>query len=70
MTFQEFVDMGGYGWYIWGSYGIALIVFVGLFISVKAQRNKLIKQLSRRYRLQKDKQSENNLKNSSIKNEL
>jgi heme exporter protein D len=65
MSFQEFINMGGYGAYIWGSYGIGLIVFIALFVSVKKQRNKLMKQLSRRYRLQKDKQSKELLKNNA-----
>jgi len=50
MSFQEFIHMGGYGFYIWTSYGIAALVFGGLFISLKMQRNKLIKQLRRRHR--------------------
>ena len=50
MSFQEFIDMGGYGFYIWTSYAIATVVFVGLYVSVKMQRTKLIKQLRRRYR--------------------
>lgn len=52
MSFQEFIDMGGYGFYIWSSYAIAAIVLIGLFVLVKTQRNKLIKQLRRRYRQQ------------------
>ena len=50
MSFQEFIDMGGYGFYIWGSYFITLVVFVGLYISLKKQRNKLLKQLRREHR--------------------
>jgi|GEM_PF-1832371 len=55
MSYQEFIAMNGYGEYVWGSYGIGLIVFVGLFLMVRIQRKSLIKQLSRRYRLQQDK---------------
>ena len=51
MTLQEFIDMGGYGGYIWGSYGIALVVFVALFLSARAQRKSLIAKLRRRYKL-------------------
>jgi heme exporter protein D len=28
MTLQEFLAMGGYGFYVWTSYGIALVVLV------------------------------------------
>jgi len=52
MSFQEFIHMGGYGFYIWTSYFAATVVFVGLFLTVKRQRDKLIKQLRRRYRQQ------------------
>ncbi len=50
MTFQEFINMGGYGYFVWGSYFITAIVFVGLYVSLKMQRNKLIKQLRREHR--------------------
>ncbi len=56
MTFQEFFAMNGYAGYIWGCYGIALVVFVAMFVSAKGQRKALLKQLRRRYRLQKEKQ--------------
>ena len=52
MSFQEFIHMGGYGFYIWSSYSITAVIFVGLFISLKMQRKKLIKQLRRRHRQQ------------------
>lgn len=60
MSFQEFIHMGGFGFYIWTSYFLGLIVFVGLFISVKQQRKKLIKQLRRRYQLQAERKESNN----------
>ncbi len=54
MSFQEFIDMGGYGFYIWSSYLITAVLFIGLFISLKIQKNRLMKQLRRRYRHQKE----------------
>jgi len=50
MSFQEFIDMGGHGFYVWSSYLIALAVFAGLFISMKLQHKNLLKQLRRRHR--------------------
>ena len=50
MSFEEFIHMGGYGFYIWSSYFIAAVILIGLFVMIKMQRNKLIKQLRRRYR--------------------
>ncbi len=54
MSFQEFIDMGGYGFYIWSGYLITAVVFIGLFISLKMQKNRLIKQLRRRNRHQQE----------------
>jgi len=50
MTFSEFLHMGGYGFYIWSCYGAAVVVFAGLFLHVKMQKKRIIKQLQRRYR--------------------
>ncbi len=54
MSFHEFIDMGGYGFYIWTSYLITAVIFIGLFISLKMQKNHLIKQLRRRNRHQQE----------------
>ncbi len=54
MSFHEFIDMGGYGFYIWTSYLITAVIFIGLFISLKMQKNRLIKQLRRRNRHQQE----------------
>ncbi|WP_196137646.1 heme exporter protein CcmD [Aliikangiella sp. G2MR2-5] len=56
MTLNEFIDMGGYGFYVWSCYGAALVVFVGLYFNVKLQKNRIIRQLQRRYRQEKRKQ--------------
>ncbi len=50
MSFQEFIHMGGHGFYVWSSYLIVVVVFVGLFISVKMQRKSLLKQIRRHQR--------------------
>lgn len=56
MTFSEFIDMGGYGFYVWSCYGSAAVVFVALFLNVKLQKKRIIKQLQRRYRQDARKQ--------------
>jgi heme exporter protein D len=33
MTASDFFQMGGYGFYIWTSYGLALAVLLGNFLS-------------------------------------
>lgn len=52
MSLQEFLHMGGFGFYIWTSYIITAAMFIGLFVVVKLQRDQLLKQLRRRYRLE------------------
>ncbi|TQV86429.1 heme exporter protein CcmD [Aliikangiella coralliicola] len=59
MTMQEFFHMGGHGFYIWTSYAVGTVVFIGLFLMVKFQRDKIIKQLRRRYRQQKSVNEQN-----------
>jgi heme exporter protein D len=34
---SEFLSMGGYGWYVWGSYGVTALA---LLIEVLALRNR------------------------------
>lgn len=38
---SEFLYMGGYGFYVWGSYLIALVVMVGEVVSVVKRRKSL-----------------------------
>jgi len=52
MSFEEFINMIGYGFYIWTSYAITAITFIGLVVMFKIQRNQLIKQLRKRYQQQ------------------
>ena len=52
MSFQEFIDMGGYGFYIWSSYFISALVFIALIVSAKMQRTKLLTKLRKRYKQQ------------------
>ena len=51
MTFAEFIDMGGYGAYVWSSYGIALVVLVANVVipllSAQKQKRELLGKLKR-----------------------
>ena len=50
MSLKEFFDMGGYGFYVWSSYGIAMIVLLANVLSPILQRRKLLARLARRTR--------------------
>ncbi len=42
MNLEEFFNMGGYAFYVWSSYGIALLVLLVNIIAPLRQRNKLL----------------------------
>jgi heme exporter protein D len=50
MTLSEFLDMGGYGFYVWTSYGIALVVLVANIVAPMKMRRRLLADLARRER--------------------
>jgi len=50
-TISEFFHAGGYGFYIWGSYGAALLLMVGEIIVAKQQHRTILKRLSRMARI-------------------
>jgi heme exporter protein D len=39
--FSEFAAMGGYGLYVWGSFGVTAIVMLGEMLSLRARRKAL-----------------------------
>jgi len=43
----EFLSMGGYGFYIWGSYLVTALLMVVEVILVRRRRQKLLKRLAR-----------------------
>lgn len=50
MSLQEFFDMGGYGVYVWSSYGIAALVLLANVLFPILERRRLMAQLARRAR--------------------
>ncbi|HYN24600.1 MAG TPA: heme exporter protein CcmD [Pyrinomonadaceae bacterium] len=47
MNWSEFFSMGGYGFYVWGSYLVTLIVMGGE-VALLLRRRKLLRQQTRR----------------------
>lgn len=58
MSVSDFFHMGGHGFYIWVSYGLALVLMVAAFIPPIFQERKLIKQITRRLRREQRDQRE------------
>ncbi len=47
----EFFYMGGYAWYVWGSYGVTALFMIVEVILVMRRRKTLLKRLARMARL-------------------
>jgi len=39
---SEFLAMGGYGFYVWGAYGVAALVVVAEILSVRSKRRAIL----------------------------
>lgn len=50
-SLHEFVTMGGYAFYVWTSYAVALIVLVANFLLPLFRGRRLRRELARRTRL-------------------
>lgn len=53
MSLTEFLHMGGYGFYVWTSYGLTLVVLVINVLIPIWRRQKLIADFARRLRREK-----------------
>lgn len=45
MSVAEFFNMGGYAFYVWGAYGVALLVFIVEILMVIHKRKNTLQQL-------------------------
>ncbi|GDX61320.1 MAG: heme exporter protein CcmD [Nitrosospira sp.] len=45
-SWSDFISMGGYGYYVWGSYLISFICIAGEIILVSNRKRTLLKQIS------------------------
>jgi heme exporter protein D len=46
-SFDDFVRMGGYGLYVWGSYAVTLVVMVGEALLAAQRRRRALVQVGR-----------------------
>ncbi len=47
MNLTEFLHMGGYAFYVWTSYGIALVILLVNIVAPLRQRKKLLSDIAR-----------------------
>jgi len=45
MSWSEFFAMNGYGFYVWGSYGVAFAIFAIEIVTVRHRRKLALRQL-------------------------
>ena len=50
---SEFLSQGGYGFYVWTSYGLTLVLLVAEVIALKRQRRTILARLGRLMRMRK-----------------
>jgi len=50
MSIQEFFHMGGYGFYVWFSYGLTAIVLIFNVIQSLSLQSKTLRELNNRLR--------------------
>lgn len=48
---SEFFSQGGYALYVWGSYGMALVLLVAEIIQLKRQRRTILTRIGRILRM-------------------
>jgi len=48
MSWGEFFHMGGYAFYVWTSFGLALIVLSGNVVWAAQRKRRILKQLKHR----------------------
>lgn len=46
ITLSEFFAMGGYGVYVWGSFGLSFIVFAANIIASRRLRHRVLQEIS------------------------
>ncbi|WP_273402963.1 heme exporter protein CcmD [Actinobacillus porcinus] len=46
-SWSDFWNMGGYGFYVWLSYGISLVVILGLIMSSYKGKNTVLREVQR-----------------------
>jgi heme exporter protein D len=54
---KEFFAMGGYAFFVWGSYGIAAVVLIYNVLQPLLRRRAVLKRMREYYRLKNSSQS-------------
>ena len=49
-SFSEFIAMGNHGPYVWGAYGVTVIVIAGLLITAARRKSQLTREIRQQAR--------------------
>lgn len=44
-SLSDFLNMGGYAFYVWGSFGLTLVCVIGELITLRLRRQRAIRQI-------------------------
>jgi len=55
MSIGEFFAMGGFGYFVWMSMGMALVLMLGEVLFLKQQGKGLLKRIQRTIRMEKNR---------------
>ena len=58
MTVGEFFNMGGYALYVWGSFGVALLLMVVEPLMLRSRRRSILRRISRIIRAKSEVRNE------------
>ena len=58
MSITEFFHAGGYGFYIWGSFGMTALLMGSEIIAVRRNHKTIVRRLSRMVRMSNENQHE------------
>jgi len=56
-SFSDFLAMGGYGFYVWGSFGVTALILIAEPILAVRSRKALVTRLKRQARAERNKES-------------
>ena len=57
MTIEEFISMGGFGFYIWTSFGITFLLMLAEIFYLRQERKTNLKRIQRLHRMNAGNQS-------------
>jgi heme exporter protein D len=56
-SFENFLNMGGYAWFVWGSYGVTVVALVAEVWLLRARRRRAVQEVVRYARASKGSSS-------------